>query len=283
MMIRFDPAEALRGTIRDPWTRETWEAYMREPWFRENLSPADRRRYAEEAYAKARALRTDDYLATWEDVRSGYRRMMQKYRLPESRRNASARRMLARFMVGRVNAFQEAAAAEGNWGEPILPGPGDLPNGDLAEIFAMLPPQPETAKWLEDIGVCYEYDNLHMVCWFACQLTPGSGFYSRSRPNHSAKKTYERLRNPLSLLWIAAALGEDPETVKAAAREAEGYLTWTAKCGVIRRAVPWKRIYALALAMKRLEESGAVDWDVPLRKAPGKRRSPENETLRLPG
>ena len=140
----------------------------------------------------------------------------------------------------------------------------------MAEIFAMLPPQPETAEWLKEIGVCYEYDNLHMVTWFAGQLSLGEGFYSRSCPNHSAKKTYERLKNPWSLLWIAAALGEDPAVVKAVAREMEDYLSWTAKCGVIRRAVPWKRIYELALRMKEREETEEINWNVPVTKIPAR-------------
>ena len=88
-----------------------------------------------------------------------------------------------------------------------------------------------------------------MVNWFSCRLSPGRGKYSRIRPNHSTKVTYEWLVNPFSLLWIAAAPGEEKEVVVRARQEMEGYVSWRARCGVIRRAIPWKRIYELALPL----------------------------------
>ena len=97
------------------------------------------------------------------------------------------------------------------------------------------------------------YDQLHMVTWFSGQLSLGNGKYSRSRPNHSAKVTYERLLNPFSLLWIAAALGEDKDLVIRTGYEIKDYLTYRAKCGVVRRAIPWKRIYELALPLAAKE------------------------------
>ena len=165
--------------------------------------------------------------------------------------------MMRRFMIGRINTFQEIEREENFQGKCIEPGTEDLHNCDMAEIFAMLPPQPEVARYLKDIGVDYRYDHLHMVTWFVGQLSLGEGFYSRSCPNHSAKVTYERLKNPWSLLWIVAALGENPEVVISVGKEIKEYVSWTAKCCVIRRAVPWKRVYELAIRMRdRIDSEG---------------------------
>lgn len=55
-----------------------------------------------------------------------------------------------------------------------------------------------------------------------------------------------------SLLWIAAALGEDKNIVISAAKEAEGKGTYAAKCGVVRKAIPFSRVKELA--EKRFDE-----------------------------
>lgn len=242
--------EGVRCSIQAGRVRETWEAYMAERWFREHLSGTKYLLYAQEAKRLAAQTDWETYTSVFMSVVGNYRQLAEQFGLPAELRASSAQRMMTRFMIGRINTFQEIEREEGFRGKCIEPGPDDLHNCDLAEIFAMLPPQPETAKYLKALGVDYRYDHLHMVTWFAGQLSLGEGFYSRSCPNHSAKVTYERLKNPRSLLWIAAALGEDPAVVAAAGREAEGYESWTAQCGVIRRAVPWKRIYGLALRMR---------------------------------
>ena len=124
-------------------------------------------------------------------------------------------------------------------------------------MFAHLPAQPEIKNWLKPLDVSWDYDQLHMVNWFAGQLSLGSGKYSRSCPNHSAKKTYERLVNPYSLLWIAAAMGVERELVEKARKEMDEYVSWRAKCGTIRRAIPWKMIYELALPLVEEERKRA--------------------------
>ena len=132
----------------------------------------------------------------------------------------------------------------------------DFHNTEMATVFAHLPDQPGTAAWLKPLDISWTYDQLHMVTWFSCQLTLGSGKYSRSRPNHSAKATYERLLNPFSLLWIAAALGVERDLVEKTRKEIDGFVSWRAKCGVVRRAIPWKRIYELALPLIEKERNG---------------------------
>ena len=158
-------------------------------------------------------------------------------------------RMYTCFMEGRIHYFEWAEQQEHAELPPIEPGEEDFHNTEMAAVFAHLPPQPEIAAWLQTIDISWTYDRLHMVTWFSGQLSLGSGQYSRNRPNHSARVTYERLLNPYSLLWIAAALGVEKDLVISTAEEIKAYETYRAKCGVIRRAIPWKRIYELALPL----------------------------------
>ena len=162
-------------------------------------------------------------------------------------------RMYVRFMEGRIRYFQFREQEENCPLEPVPVKEQDFHNTQMAAVFAHLPDQPEIRNWLREIRVKWDYDQLHMVTWFSGQLSLGSGNYSRSRPNHSAKTTYERLLNPFSLLWIAAALGEDKDLVIRTGHEIEEYATYRAKCGVVRRAIPWKRIYELALPLVEKE------------------------------
>lgn len=155
-------------------------------------------------------------------------------------------RMYTVFMEGRIRFFEWLEQQEHAELPAIGPGENDFLNTEMAAVFAHLPPQPDTAAWLQSADISWTYDRLHMVTWFSGQLSLGSGDYSRSRPNHSAKTTYERLLNPYSLLWIAAALGENRDLILRTAEEIKEYETYRAKCGVIRRAIPWKRIYELA-------------------------------------
>ncbi len=159
------------------------------------------------------------------------------------------RNMYVCFMENRIAYYRSVERIEQAEIPPIEVREKDCHNTELAAVFAHLPDQPETEKWLRELDVDWEYDQLHMVTWFSCQLSLGSGEYSRSRPNHSAKTTYERLLNPFSLLWIAAALGEDRDLVIRTRKEIDSYVSWRAKCGVIRRAIPWSRIHELALPL----------------------------------
>ena len=65
-------------------------------------------------------------------------------------------------------------------------------------------------------------------------------------------------KRTLVWLWIAAALGEDRDLIIRTAEEIKEYETYRAKCGVIRRAIPWKRIYELALPLVEEERNKKV-------------------------
>ncbi len=160
-------------------------------------------------------------------------------------------------MEGRIRYFEYLEKEERCPVPPVPVKEQDYHNTELASVFAHLTDQPEIRNWLEDIEVKWTYEQLHMVSWFSAQLSLGSGKYSRSRPNHSAKTTYERLLNPFSLLWIAAVLGENPDVVRQARYEMDAYTTWRAKCGVVRRAIPWSRIHELAAPLVEKERNAA--------------------------
>lgn len=97
-------------------------------------------------------------------------------------------------------------------------------------------------------GVWYSDQREHMVGWFRGQATLGSGAYSRSRPNRSAKTAYNRLFAPGAILWIGEALGEEPAIVQAAADAARAEPNARRRPGIMRAHFPWARIAELASA-----------------------------------
>ncbi len=131
-------------------------------------------------------------------------------------------------------------------GKPFAVGRDDFHNRDMAMLFAHIPYDADIAKYLRTVDVFWEYEQLHMVTWFSGQLTLGKGYYSRKKPNHSAKITYQRLLNPYSLLWIAAALGEDREAVIRAGHAIEGQKSFMVMSNMVRKEIPRTRIYDLA-------------------------------------
>ncbi|AKV55168.1 hypothetical protein BACT_0608 [Bifidobacterium actinocoloniiforme DSM 22766] len=83
----------------------------------------------------------------------------------------------------------------------------------------------------------------HMVAWFRCNSTKGSGSYTRIKPNMSAKRCYNRLMNPASLLWIAEAAGINGEIVEKAFNAAMEAGDYRRACSAIRRIISWEMIY----------------------------------------
>lgn len=96
-----------------------------------------------------------------------------------------------------------------------------------------------------DSGIWHHNQKEHVLSWFASQVTRGAGAYSRKTSNTSARTTYNRLLNPAMILWIAEALGEDPDAVQEAG---EQVLTVPSRsrAGAARKAFPWARIIELA-------------------------------------
>ena len=87
----------------------------------------------------------------------------------------------------------------------------------------------------------------HMIVWFSSQTTLGSGGFTRSAPNNSARATYQRLQSAEALLWIAEALRVDDSTLREVAATALGE-NRRSRPRIIRQAIPWPIIAELAAA-----------------------------------
>ncbi|MBS1673949.1 MAG: hypothetical protein JSS74_08295 [Actinobacteria bacterium] len=104
-------------------------------------------------------------------------------------------------------------------------------------------------------GTWWSSQREHMVHWFTAQASLGSGAYTRSQPNFSARTTYNRLLAPAALLWIAEGLGEDAELVRSAADRARTELNARRRPGLVRSFLPWARIAPLAHELRHTSHS----------------------------
>lgn len=95
-------------------------------------------------------------------------------------------------------------------------------------------------------GAWWSTQKEHMIRWFSDHDGRGSGAFTRTEPNTSARTTYNRLQCPAALVWMAEALGEDPAVVRAAADAARGEPSARRRSGLLRRHLPWERIGQLA-------------------------------------
>lgn len=134
---------------------------------------------------------------------------------------------------------------------------------DFARLLARLPEHLPISDAFEGehpqgTGRWWTSQREHMTSWFRAHATTGSGAYTRERPNRSARRTWQRLASPGGMLWIAEALGVDPDVVQRAAEEVAAQTDKRRRTGIIRTHIPWTMIAALAQA--RMEEMRALRW-----------------------
>ncbi len=126
----------------------------------------------------------------------------------------------------------------------------DMTNQEFILVLRTLDPHPPISKdyggWGAGKKGHYQSEKDHMIEWFRYQKTTGTGAYTRTTPNNSARVTYERLLNHRSLIWIIEAIGENTKVVRAAVKAANEVKDYRTKCKVIRSVVPWSRIMELA-------------------------------------
>lgn len=117
----------------------------------------------------------------------------------------------------------------------------------FAAFLEMLEPFPKLTAELDTWGTREQSQKAHMVLWFQAQTGTGSGAYSRAVGNTSAKSCYNHLLNTGALVWIADALGENPETVRRAVRESikAERINYRRRCTAFRAVIPWRRICEL--------------------------------------
>ena len=200
--------------------------------------------------AKARVLSGDIDWTAYDLTRMSFMmfasEVLQVLDLPYVQMNGIRQKMYTRFMEGRIRCFMDREKRE-KCPLPAVPaGKADLDNTEMAAVFARLAEAEDLSSFLEEMRIDWKYEQLHMVTWFASQLSLGEGIYCRTRPNHSARVTYERLLNPRSLLWIAAALGEDRDLLRDAFRVAAERRDCRDKAVILRNRIPFSRIYSLA-------------------------------------
>lgn len=112
--------------------------------------------------------------------------------------------------------------------------PAHLPISDAME---RADPQ-KTGRW-------WTCQREHMVGWFRAQATTGAGAFTRAEPNRSAKTTYNRLQCAEGLVWIAEALGANPDMVSEVAQAAL-QVPRRSRSGFVRKNLPWELIAELA-------------------------------------
>ena len=248
--------EKVRRSLREEWQRQTFDAFLLGMEVL-RLTGREQESYVKAAGAAAGKISWLSYDHTRESFLKQAENLLRDRGLFLEGRNALRGRMYVRFMEGRIRSFEFLEQKEKCPLSPIPVGEADFHNTEMAAVFAHLPLLPEE-KWLKELEVRRAYEQLHMVTWFAGQLSLGKGDFARSRPNHSARVTYQRVQTPSSLLWITAALGENPEVVRLAGKAAEQREGYKEKCVLIRNRIPFSRIYQLALPLVEKERENRI-------------------------
>ncbi|MDK9658669.1 hypothetical protein FAM15407_002298 [Propionibacterium freudenreichii] len=138
------------------------------------------------------------------------------------------------------------------------------PHLPISDAFEASQTQGSDSRW--------STQRLHMTRWFAAQATLGSGQYTRSEPNRSARTTYQRLQSSYGLIWIAEALGADTAELQATVDEAAAEPDHRRHMGLLRRHLPWDMIAELATT--RLAEQRRT------RRGPGRLREQSLNAVR---
>lgn len=126
---------------------------------------------------------------------------------------------------------------------------GDVSTVDLRKIVGSLDlRQPVTDEYERRTSAAGRNANgnqkAHLDGWLAGYNSPGA--YNRKNPSSSGKAFYNHFRCAPGLMWLAEALGEDPEVLRAAtARVDESFGNPSSEAAAFRAVVPWRRIISL--------------------------------------
>ncbi len=195
-------------------------------------------------------FRWGDYLEARTTAEKTFRLFYARGRYPEGRLEESVNKFIISFFNENIDAhvweWQEDHKGEKYPAETHTAD--DIDNIYLSWVFSCLSEFTDAAAdkaFCESIGVRYDYEQLHMCCWFSVQVTHGGGHYSRETINLSARTTYNRLLNPYSLLWIGVVMGADRDELRAAAEEMKATRDNKIRCGIVRKHVPFDEIRRL--------------------------------------
>lgn len=128
--------------------------------------------------------------------------------------------------------------------------PPDIHVNDLRRLILRLPErQPLTDDYEAErtVSVWYRSQQEHLAGWL--EEYNGPGAYNRKNPSISSKHFYNHLRCAPGLMWLAEALGEDPEVLRAGISDVRAAgPNPSSQCAAFRRSVPWPRIVELVEA-----------------------------------
>ena len=190
---------------------------------------------------------TKGYLQEHDNVERIFSTVLRKHNYPEEQLAETVRLTYVHYMEDSIQEQIDLGKEEcPDWQEPSLPE-SDFHVIPFADVLAHVPYNQEDKAFCESIGVTYDYEQLHMVRWFASQMTLGQGAYGRATPNPSARATCNRLRDANSLLWICTVLGVDRNLIQRAAEEAGENRQGAKPCGIIRQLIPFEVLLPLAL------------------------------------
>jgi len=188
---------------------------------------------------------TKGYLQEHDYVERVFSAVLRKHNYPEEQLAETVRITYVHYMEDSIQEQIEQAKEEcPDWQEPSL-SESDFYVIPFADVLAHIPYNQEDKAFCESIGVTYDYEQLHMVRWFASQMTLGQGAYGRAAPNPSARATYNRLRFANSLLWICTVLGADRNLIQRTAEEVGEKRQGAKPCGIIRQLIPFDDLLPL--------------------------------------
>lgn len=199
----------------------------------------------------------NDYEVWLHTVRNCFARVVCKHHYPEELMDEAKIEMDAYTCLRRIDTNEEIFDEEAESGrynpDDIKPlADDDMDTMDLATIFATIPYDCENEDFCDELGFSYDYEHHHMSQWFSTQITLGQGNYSRKVPNFSGRTTYNHLLDPNGFLWIATVMGIHEDLIRKAHHEMQAVKTFSAKCGIIRKIIPFDMI--LDQARDLLEE-----------------------------
>ena len=92
--------------------------------------------------------------------------------------------------------------------------------------------------------VWYRSQKEHLEGWL--ERYDGPGAYGRRNPGQDARFFYNHFKCAPGLMWLAEALGENPDRMaEAIAAVRAAGLNLASQCGAFRRVVSWERITEL--------------------------------------
>lgn len=189
---------------------------------------------------------TMDYLQEHDYVERVLSTVLQEHNYPAVQLSETVRITYVHYMEDSIQEQIDLGKEQSpDWQEPSLPE-SDFHVIPFADVLAHIPFKPDDRAFCESIGVTYHYEQLHMVRWFASQMTLGQGAYGRETPNPSARATYNRLRDANSLLWICTILGVDRNMIRQASEKAGEKRQGAGPCGIIRKLIPFDTLLPLA-------------------------------------